>query len=192
MKYDVRKNEKVLVAMDFRNVETTLNEVAGDAFKDYSILLETVVDGRECVGAFAYDSLMTSNGHDTCQYVHDMIRDAGFTLKLSRAPSKMDKQGHVDVYMALHIFRFVEENDVDVVELITGDSDLFPLVEELQHMNIRVRASSFRGNLAQTYKVFADDILLLDSIPMIEMSAPSEEVDSAIADAVVSEPEVTV
>ena len=116
-------NEKIMVAMDFRNVNTPLCEVAGDAPKDYSVLRETVLAGRPCNAIFAYDSLFRSGNRDQQQCTHDMLRDAGFTVRLSETPNKEDKQGHVDVFMALDVYRYVLNHDVDTVELITGDSD---------------------------------------------------------------------
>ncbi len=172
----VNNSEKVMVAMDFRNVNTPLCEIAGDVRKDYSVLLADVLGGRPCIAAFAYDSLMVDKAHhDSCQHTHDMLRKAGFTVRLSDSPNNMGKQGHVDVFMSLDVYRYATSRNVDVVELITGDGDLVPLVKLLQSEGIRVRVRSFRTKLCSTYHMIADEVGYLDSVPMIEMSPASAE-----------------
>ena len=176
-------NGKIMVAMDFRNVNTPLCEVAGDAPKDYSVLRETVLAGRPCNAVFAYDSLFRSGNRDQQQCTHDMLRDAGFTVRLSETPNKEDKQGHVDVFMALDVFRYVLNHDVDTVELITGDSDFHPLVKMLQDLGIKVRVWSFRSTLGQVYRMAADGVCYLDSVPMIEVRpVPSHEDASPVGE----------
>lgn len=186
MKIRENNGEKVLVAMDFRNVNKPLCEAAGNARKDYSALLDAVINGRECVAAFAYDSLIRDGVHDTCQHTHDMLREAGFTVRMSEAPSRNDKQGHVDVFMALDVYRYVVSNHIDVVELITGDSDFIPLMKMLQDLGVRVRISSFRKTLAPIYQTYADDIRYLDSVPMIEMEPVMISVEDDVSEGDVS------
>ncbi len=166
-------DDRVLVVLDLRNVSTFLNAYTDRSQNDYRMLLDGALMGRRLADAIAFDSLIYEDNEDSCRGFHNKIRASGFRVQLITATNKAGKQGVVDVGMALYVCEYVNKADVDVVELITGDGDLVPLVEMLQKNGIRVNVSAFRECMSSALKDCANTVRYLDTVPMLKMGTPS-------------------
>lgn len=178
-------DERVLVVLDLRNVSKFLADNTDRNLSDYNMLLDGVLMGRKCIEAIAFDSLVYENGEDSCRKFHDKIRSTGFRLELVDATNRAGKMGIVDVNIAIFVMEYIQHKDVDVVELISGDGDLVPLVNALHRHGIKVNASAFKGCLSPALKDCTNSVKCLDSVPMIRMSEtctlPEEHGSSASA-----------
>ena len=177
-------DERVLVILDLRNVSKFLADNTDRNLSDYNMLLDGVLMGRRCIEAIAFDSLVYEDGEDSCRKFHDKIRSTGFRLELVGATNRAGKMGIVDVNLAVFVMEYIQHKDVDVVELISGDGDLVPLVHALHRHGIKVNASAFKACLSPALKDCTNSVKCLDSIPMIKVSETSNMSDERSTPAV--------
>ncbi len=163
--------ERTVVILDVRNVVCRQSQEYSNTVIEYRKLLEDIVRGRDCVAAFAVDGVTYEDGKDVCRIFHEDLEKAGFKTVLVPASNNKGKQEGVDIKIALIAQRFALLGDCDTVELITGDGDFGTLVEELKGEGVTVGITSFKANLSYSLKGMADNVSMLDTMPIIRMRA---------------------
>jgi len=128
---------------------------------DYGRMLDFLGRGREMVHAIVYAPVTEDNGYrfDQQRFVAPFI-NKGYkmvTKPLKRFPDGTAK-GNFDIELAIDIVTMSQR--LDVVILISGDSDFSRLVELIQSRGVRVEVVSFASNvsweLVQMADVFID------------------------------------
>ena len=161
--------ERTVVILDVRNVICRQSQEYSNTVIEYGKLLEDTVRGRDCVAAFAVDGVTYEDGKDVCRIFHENLEKVGFKTILVPASNNKGKQEGVDIKIALIAHRFALLGDCDAIELITGDGDFGVLVEELKDEGIAVGITSFKANLSHSLKDMADNVSILDIMPIIRM-----------------------
>jgi len=175
--YKASADDRVLVVLDVRNITCCQSNNYTNTKIDYAKLLSDVIRGRKCVAAIAVDGLKTDfHGKDENRIFHRELKAAGFRVDLVESSNNKGKQEGVDVEIALTAQDYAIRNQVDVVELITGDGDFGVLVKRLQNYGVLVDVVSFFVNLSYSLKDKADSVSLLDDLTTIRMLPRSQEV----------------
>jgi len=128
---------------------------------DYGRMLDFLGRGREMVHAIVYAPVTEDNGYrfDQQRFVAPFM-NKGYkmvTKALKRFPDGTAK-GNFDIELAIDIVTMSQR--LDVIILISGDSDFSRLVELIQSRGVRVEVVSFASNvsweLVQMADVFID------------------------------------
>ena len=128
---------------------------------DYGRMLDFLSRGREMVHAIVYAPVTEDNGYrfDQQRFVAPFM-NKGYkmvTKALKRFPDGTAK-GNFDIELAIDIVTMSQR--LDVIILISGDSDFSRLVELIQSRGVRVEVVSFASNvsweLVQMADVFID------------------------------------
>ncbi|MBR2093155.1 MAG: NYN domain-containing protein [Candidatus Methanomethylophilaceae archaeon] len=160
---------------DVRNIVSVQSSKYSNTVIDYAKLLDEMLDGGVFVDAVAVDGLvLDERGRDASRIFHDDLRRSGFTVELVPSTNGKGKQDGVDVKIALIAQRFILGGNCDVVELVSGGGDFAVLVEELQSMGARVNVTSFGHSLSDALRMSANDVRILDSVPLVRMPGSQE------------------
>ena len=174
--YRQDENDRVLVLLDVRNVCSRQGSDYSNSRIDYAKQLRDVIGIRKCVAAIAVDGVQyDERGKDVSRIFHEEIRMSGYRLEFVPASNNKGKQEGADIKIALIALRYAMENKCDVVELITGDGDFTVLVQELHACNILVSVTAFYRSLSYSLKDSADQVTILDEMPIVKMSALTAE-----------------
>jgi len=168
--YRENPEDRVVVILDVRNITCRQSQDYSNSCLDYSKLLRDTIGRKQCVVAIAVDGIVyDEKGRDTSRIFHLELKKAGFRVELVPASNNKGKQEGVDVKIALLAQKYALLNKCDIIELITGDGDFTVLVQELQNEGVRVNVTSFFRNLSYSLKDTADEVRILDSMPLIRM-----------------------
>lgn len=174
--YRENPGERVIVILDVRNVTCRQSMEYSNTCMDYSKLLRDTIGSRQCVVAVAVDGVTyDERGRDAFRIFHSELKKAGFRTVLVPASNNKGKQEGVDVKIALLAQKYALLNKCDIVELITGDGDFTVLVQDLQDEGVRVNVTSFSANLSYSLKDKADEVRILDDIPLVKMEQKTIE-----------------
>lgn len=168
--YKENMDDRVVVILDVRNITCRQSMEYSNTCMDYSKLLRDIVGSRKCYVAIAVDGVSYDDkGRDTYRIFHSELKKAGFRVELVPASNNKGKQEGVDVKIALLAQKYALLNKCDIIELMTGDGDFTVLVQDLQAEGVRVNVTSFSANLSYSLKDKADEVRILDDIPLVRM-----------------------
>lgn len=168
--YRENPGDRVVVILDVRNITCRQSMEYSNTCMDYSKLLRDTVGNRQCTVAIAVDGVTyDEKGRDVYRIFHSELKKSGFRVELIAASNNKGKQEGVDVKIALLAQKYALLNRCDIVELITGDGDFTVLVQDLQAEGVRVNVTSFSANLSYSLKDRADEVRILDYIPLVKM-----------------------
>ena len=171
-----REGNRVLVALDVKNLVCGQSQVYSNTAIDYRKLLEDILDGRRCVLAVAVDGVFyDERGRDVSRIFHDELKRSGFTVDLVEATNGHGKQEGVDIELSLVAFGLADK--CDVVELITGDGDYTVLIKWLHSKGVRVNVTSLRRNLSDRLGCSADGVEIADRMPLVRMRSRDAEAE---------------
>ena len=143
---------------------------------DYSKLLRDTVGCRRCAVAIAVDGVTyDERGRDVYRIFHSKLKKSGFRVELVLVSNNKGKQEGVDVKIALLAQKYALLNKCDIVELITGDGDFTVFVKDIQAEGVRVNVTSFSANLSYSLKDKADEVRILDNMPLVKMEQKTIE-----------------
>jgi uncharacterized LabA/DUF88 family protein len=156
--------QRVAVLVDGQNIY--LSAKARRAKPNYSKLM-SAVNGREIVRALIYNIL--PEGVDQSRFVQAMV-GMGYEVKSKRPRPLPDGSSKADWDMQIAIDALALADKVDVMVILTGDSDFVPLVHALKSRGVKVEIVSFRETtgrelieIADTYYEINDEMLMVDS-----------------------------
>ncbi len=174
--YRENPRDRVVVILDVRNITCRQATEYSNTCMDYSKLLKDTVGDRQCVVAVAVDGLTCNDkGKDISRIFHSELKSAGFRTALVPASNNTGKQEGVDVKIALLAQKYALLGKCDIVELITGDGDFTVLVQDLQEEGVRVNVTSFSANLSYSLKDKADEVRILENMPLVKMDGKQIE-----------------
>ena len=168
IKSENRYTERVMVFLDVMNITAPYRY---DHFKvDFEELLNQAVNGRNNVGAYAFDARVIMNGmYDKTRGFHTVIETAGFRPVL-RDSYNTAKQHGIDTEMAVKMVYHAMKDDFDTAVILSGDKDLLPAVEMLQDLlGKRVEMICHRSGAAMEMANRADSVQYLDEMYVLNI-----------------------
>lgn len=155
--------QRVAVLVDGQNIY--LSARAKHAKPDYSKIMNAV-NGREIIRAIIYNIL--PDGVDQSKFVY-AIGEMGYELRSKRPRRLPDGSFKADWDMQIAIDALALADKVDVMVILTGDTDFVPLVYALKSKGVKVEIMSFRDTTgkelveaADVYTAISDQMLILD------------------------------
>jgi uncharacterized LabA/DUF88 family protein len=103
------------------------------------------------------------------------LKYMGYTRVISRSLRRRPNNQHksdIDVALALDVWEAARHKHIDVVILVSGDSDFVPLVERLQHLGIVVDVIGPAGATAWDLIVASSQYTCADAVPGLIQPAP--------------------
>ncbi len=172
------KEQRVGIFIDIQNLYHSSKNLFG-ARVNYKEMLRTLLAGRKLIRCMAYvvkTDLMADQGQEGEQAgggggeaaFFDALKRAGIELRVKdiQVFSSGVKKADWDVGMAVDAIRMADF--LDVVVLVTGDSDFVPLVEYLKWGRGReVEVAAFSRSAGAKIKEVADEFIPLEDIPKI-------------------------
>lgn len=73
-------------------------------------------------------------------------------IPLVKKPSGKQKEKEVDISLALDLFDFIVEDNLDRAILVSGDGDFRPLIKKVKKYNKQIEIWSFRNALSSRLK----------------------------------------
>lgn len=155
--------QRVAVLIDGQNIY--LSAKAKHAKPDYHKIM-TAVNGREIVRAIIYNIL--PDGVDQSKFVYAM-ESMGYEVRSKRPRPLPDGSFKMDWDMQIAIDALALADKVDVMVILTGDTDFVPLVHALKSRGVKVEIMSFPETTgreliksADVYIDITDDMLIYD------------------------------
>lgn len=130
-------NQRVAVLVDGQNIY--LSAKARHAKPNYNKIM-AAVNGREIVRALIYNIL--PDGVDQSKFLQAM-NSLGYEVKSKRPRPLPDGSFKADWDMQIAIDALALADKVDVMVILTGDSDFVPLVHALNSRGVKVEIMSF-------------------------------------------------
>jgi uncharacterized LabA/DUF88 family protein len=155
--------QRVAVLIDGQNIY--LSAKAKHAKPDYHKIM-TAVNGREIVRAIIYNIL--PDGVDQSKFVYAM-ESMGYEVRSKRPRPLPDGSFKMDWDMQIAIDALALADKVDVMVILTGDTDFVPLLHALKSKGVKVEIMSFPEttgkeliDAADVYMEITDDMLIYD------------------------------
>ena len=141
-------------------------------------LTQILVGTRDLIGAYIFDGkLPSSGGGDATVRMHNKFREQGFRVIARESLAIRDGkvvQKEVDVSLACEMLEHALLNHFDVAIVISGDRDFVPAMQKVQAAGKRVEVAAFEDVYNEECKRVADIYYLLDDIPFLILSNPSD------------------
>jgi len=155
--------QRVAVLVDGQNIY--LSAKARGAKPNYNSIMNAV-NGREIVRAIIYNIL--PDGVDQSKFVYAM-NNMGYEIKSKRPRPLPDGSFKADWDMQIAIDALALADKVDVMVILTGDTDFVPLAHALKSRGVKVEIMSFREttgreliDIADAYYEITDDMLIYE------------------------------
>ncbi len=129
---------------------------------DYGRMLKYLSRDRQLVHALSYspiiDDIREGIRYETQRFVAPFIR-AGYKLitKPLKRFSDGSAKGNFDIELALDILTMAER--LDIVVLVSGDSDFESVIEHIQSQGVRVEVVAFASNVSTELVNVADTFI---------------------------------
>ncbi len=153
--------QRVAVLIDGQNIYPSAK--AKHAKPDYHKIM-TAVNGREIVRAIIYNIL--PDGVDQSKFVYAM-ESMGYEVRSKRPRPLPDGSFKADWDMQIAIDAIALADKVDVMVILTGDTDFVPLLHALKSKGVKVEIMSFPEttgkeliDAADVYMEITDDMLI--------------------------------
>ncbi|MBI2624742.1 MAG: NYN domain-containing protein [Candidatus Nealsonbacteria bacterium] len=152
----IKQEQRVAVFIDVQNLYHSAKHLYGKKV-NFKEVLKGAVAGRNLVRAMAY-GIKTEGGEEKGFY--EALKRIGIEVKMKDLqvyPGGL-KKGDWDVGIAVDAIKF--SDSADVIVLITGDGDFFPLVEYIKYAKpALVEIAAFGRSASGKLKEVADSFL---------------------------------
>jgi uncharacterized LabA/DUF88 family protein len=129
--------QRVAVLVDGQNIY--LSAKARGAKPDYNKIMN-VVNGREVVRAIIYNIL--PDGVDQSKFIYT-VENMGYEVRSKRPRPLPDGTFKADWDLQIAVDAIALAEKVDVMVILTGDSDFVPLIHALKSKGVKVEVMSF-------------------------------------------------
>lgn len=153
-----------MVFVDAQNLERTAAYHYDEEYAvDYEALLDLLVDGRELVRPYCFDSHDPDD--DKADFYRFLRRELGFRV----VSEPLQTDGHpeekgVDVALATELIAQAHQNSYDVAVLVSGDADYTHAVRHVQDRGEVVEGAAFAGATATRILDLVDDFHPLNEV----------------------------
>ena len=169
---------RVMVFIDYRNIYESMRFMEEHSRLDLYRLTQILVGSRDLIGAYVFDARkMFTNKDDETIATHNKLREQGFRVVARESMVYRDgkvEQKEVDVSLACEMLEHALLNHFDVAIVISGDRDFVPAIQKVQSAGKRVEVAAFNDVYNEECKRAADVYYLLDDIPFMSMSSPTD------------------
>ena len=177
---------KVAVFLDYANINASARQFNCNV--DYGALLNYLADeaeDRTLQAAYAYVPIDPRQEHAKDAFIAELWQD-GYIVKtkvgtIAGETYKCD----FDVEMTLDISRVAYSNAPDIIVLVSGDSDLIPIVLDMRNRGIRVEVAAFEAAMSRHLALRASGFINLDAI--VDTEEDSEQFDATPNDSLEGE-----
>ena len=141
-------SENILIFLDNSNLFHSFQNL--NFHCDYSKLKAVITKDRILLEANLYTGLMYPVRDKEKAWFNSLYK-MGYTVKtraIKVAPNGKKIEKRIDVLMAVDIISSVYEKDVDVIVIVSGDSDFVPVIKKLKNLNKQVEIWSFKNLLS--------------------------------------------
>jgi len=143
------------ILVDGQNIY--LSAKAKHAKLDFNAIIRSMIS-REIVRAIIYN--VSPKGVDQSKFIHAM-ENLGYEVKSKEPRELPDGSTKADWDMQIAIDALALSDKVDVMVILTGDSDFVPLVHALKSRGVKVEIMSFPVNTRDELMLAADKYLEL-------------------------------
>ena len=176
--YKENPNHRVMVFIDYRNLSECMSAVSPNLGLDLYRLTDVLVSNRELVGAYVFDATWPYPGKDDDNVkLHNSLRKQGFRLVVTNSMNRLGGkvvQKETDVSLACEMVEHALLDHYDVAIVVSGDRDFVPAMQKVQAAGKRVEVAAFEDVYNEECKRVADIYYLLDDIPFLILSNPSD------------------
>jgi uncharacterized LabA/DUF88 family protein len=155
--------QRVAVLVDGQNIY--LSAKARGAKPDYNKIMN-VVNGREVVRAIIYNIL--PDGVDQSKFIYT-VENMGYEVRSKRPRPLPDGTFKSDWDMQIAIDAIALADKVDIMVILSGDTDFVPLVYALKSKGVKVEIMSFPEDTgrelieaADVYMAIKNDMLIYE------------------------------
>lgn len=152
------KEQRVVVLIDVQNLYYSAKNLYKSKV-NFKEILKTAVAGRKLIRAIAY-VVQTEAGEEKAFF--DALVYLGIEPKIKELQVYYSgtKKADWDVGITVDAIRF--SSLADVIVLVSGDGDFFPLIEYLKNQGRQVEIVAFGRSTSSRLKEIADDFVDLD------------------------------
>ncbi len=152
------KGQRVAVFLDVQNLYHSAKNLY-NARVDFSKVVETAVNKRNLIRAFAY-VIKTKTGEEKSFF--EALINLGIEIRVKDLQEFYGgfKKGDWDVGLAVDAIRM--SPTMDAIVLVTGDGDFVPLVEYLKNRGKHVEVLAFERSASSKLKEAADEFINLE------------------------------
>lgn len=167
-------NEKprMKIFIDLSNIEQGIRDYRDYGISvDYRELVNIVSDGYEVVGMYVYDGKPEDGKPETVS-LHQVLREQGFEVTELECSVHVSKYGthyhqkEVDTSMTVDIVETVCGGLCNCIVIMSGDRDFRPSVISAKTHGIQIMVVSTKGSLSEELRKEADDVVLIDDLPV--------------------------
>ena len=170
------RESRVMIFIDLRNIVSSVAMTQSFPFKtDFYSLARLLAGQRNVLAAYVFDGTMGDDEDSAARTrkFHDYLRYNGFRV-VERNSVEGREQKEVDVAMACEMVVHALKDNYDVAIVISGDRDFVPAMQKVQAAGKRVEVAAFEDVYNEECKRVADIYYLLDDIPFLILSNPSD------------------
>jgi uncharacterized LabA/DUF88 family protein len=155
------EEQKVAVFVDVQNMYYSSKNLYNTKV-NFKNLLKIVLRGRRLIRAFAY-AVRASIPEE--ENFFEALRKVGFEVKVKDLKVYYGgaKKGDWDMGIAIDAIKMAPK--VDVIVIVSGDGDFYPLIEHLKALGVKVEVCAFGRSAAKEIKEGADEFIDMDSNP---------------------------
>lgn len=154
-------SQRIAIFIDVQNLYHSAKNLFGKKV-NFKEILKTIVGKRKLIRAFAY-VVKTKSGEEKSFF--GALESLGIEVRIKDLQIFLGgvKKADWDVGLAVDAIRM--EKNVDVICLVSGDGDFFPLVEFLKNQGKRVEVYAFSSTTSSKLKEIADFFFDFESQP---------------------------
>ncbi|NLL95139.1 MAG: NYN domain-containing protein [Thermoplasmatales archaeon] len=176
------RHNRVMVFIDLRNVLRSVELQAVETRLDLYAMTKQLVGPRDLVAAYVFDTRMPLDVQDSSRRFHDKLRYDGFRVVAREAyDPQRNEQKEVDVAMACEMVVHALRGHYDVAIVVSGDRDFIPAIQHVQAAGKMVEVAAFAKSVSNEVIRSADRFHKLETMPLLQMYSPDDEVFAAAA-----------
>lgn len=147
--------QRIAILIDVQNLYHSARNLYRSKV-NFSEILKNAVSGRNLVRAFAY-VIKTKTGEERAFF--DALTKLGIETRVKDLQEFYggQKKGDWDVGLVVDAIRIAPS--LDVLVLVSGDGDFFPLVEYLQNQGKRIEVMAFGKSTSSSLREKADEFI---------------------------------
>lgn len=128
---------------------------------DYLALLDLLLCGRTLVKAVGYGVKGNNPGEER---FFEALRNAGMEMRLRNVHILLGgkRKANWDVGMTIDIMKTLQEENIDVVILASGDGDFKPLADEIRQKGKIIEVAAFGAGMARALSSSAHSFMDLN------------------------------
>ncbi|MBI3942716.1 MAG: NYN domain-containing protein [Chloroflexi bacterium] len=184
-------DQRVALLVDVQNIYYAAKKFGQEndlyAYPNFRFLIEQFRE-RKLVRAIAY--IIEIDQADQRDF-NAVLREMGFEVKVKRPKSLPNGRSKADWDIGITMDAVALRDRVDVVVLVTGDSDYVPLIHWLQACGVKIEILGFQGTIAAELFAAADECTALECSTETLILRPNPTIQASTAFIQITEESLT-